>query len=77
MREVQTRIDAANMAMGVYGARTVQANRFEGDYSFETEIHPDDLGMGDDVPLTDPVIPNEEDEPDADTEEQIPADSGE
>lgn len=79
MRETQARIDAGYVAMGAYGVRTVQANRFEGDYSFETDIHDDDLNPVEDIPITEPVIePDQEDDPDAeDTQEQVPANSGE
>lgn len=62
-RESQAKIDGMYSAMGVYGARTIQKNRFEGDYSFETEIHPDELGGPDEVDpnLMDPDQPDQED----------------
>lgn len=82
MRETQARIDAGYVAMGAYGVSTVRANRFEGDYSFETDIHEDDLMPVDEIPIAEPVIePDEddqEDDPNAEnTQEPLPANSGE
>lgn len=70
MREAQARIDAAYLAMTVYGAQTIQTNRFEGDYSFETTIHPDDLNPEQDVPPTEPQFPPMDDDKPTDQPDQ-------
>lgn len=66
-RQIQAQIDGAYKSMAVYGTRTIQ-QRFEGDYSFETRIHPDELNDMDELVGDPDELDKDEENPDKQTQ---------